>query len=369
MTGIQFQPVDTWFFRDGTPFTADSASQTDVESLFPPHPTTVAGALRASLALINGWNGFGRWPREICNVLGDGPEDLGVISMDGPFLLINEQPLFRAPRHLLGSIDTNGWNPCGFLRPGSLVTCDLGEVQLPEISRNSSNLTDPRVSDQKWFTQTGMNAVLQGKLPDCKEIKSEEDLWSREPHVGIERDRNSRSTKEGMLYSTRHIRPQRNISLGAGISGLPDDWDLPFSRLVSFGGEGRLAECLEWNADVKFDVPLQKIEDGNQVAVIVLSPLDIEEEIYCGKKPLADLGNALVVSACLARPQRIGGWDSLVRRPLPIRCVLPPGSVLFCEITDPHRFQNTVTTSNGITRIGTRKEWGFGLVTLGIWPD
>ena len=27
-----------------------------------------------------------------------------------------------------------------------------------------------------------------------------------------------------------------------------------------------------------------------------------------------------------------GGWDSLARRPLPVRSVLPPGSVLFCEI-------------------------------------
>ena len=60
MIGLQFDPIDSWFFRDGTPFTTNSTPQEDVSSLFPPYPPTVVGALRAALALEKGWPGRGR---------------------------------------------------------------------------------------------------------------------------------------------------------------------------------------------------------------------------------------------------------------------------------------------------------------------
>ena len=123
MTGFRLEPVDTLFFRDGTPFTADSAPQDGVDSLFPPHPPTVAGALRAALARANGWNGHGRWPEDICRVLGDGLEDPGRLSIDGPFVLHDEEPLFRSPRHLLGASGASGWRPGAFsaARPDDVV--------------------------------------------------------------------------------------------------------------------------------------------------------------------------------------------------------------------------------------------------------
>ncbi len=370
MIGVRLEPVDTWFFRDGTPFSAGSAPQDDVGSLVPPNPTTVVGALRAALALSKGWNRQGRWPRDICEVLGDGPEDLGALSLDGPFLLRDAQPLFRAPRHLFGSGDSHGWNPCAFLRPGPAVACDLGDsIRLPAAPGTYSDFADLEASDNEWLTQAGMNAVLRGKLPAKSEVVSSKTLWKEEPRIGLKRDISTRAAEEGMLYSTRHVRPQRGVSLGARIAGLPQDWALPFGQLVSLGGEGRLAECRKWNAAVSLDMPLTTIRVSRQVVVIALSPLDIEEGIYRGLQPLEALGDARVVSACLNRPQRVGGWDSLARRPLPLRCVLPPGSVLFCETPEPERFQNAIAVGDGLARVGSRQRWGFGLVALGSWPD
>ena len=60
---------------------------------------------------------------------------------------------------------------------------------------------------------------------------------------------------------------------------------------------------------------------------------------------------------------------SLARRPLPVRSVLPPGSVLFCEILDPEPFTETVAAGGGVAHIGSRMESGFGLVAVGVWPD
>ena len=368
MIDVQLEPVDTWFFRDGTPFAKGSAPQDNVEGLFPPYPTTVAGALRAALAREKGWNGRGRWSLELNTVLGDGPKDVGALSFDGPFLLKDGEMLFRVPRHLFGSRDENGWTPSAFLRPGPPVACDLGDaVRLPEPAAATGDFAELKADDGEWLTVAGMNSVLRGWLPKPGDVVSNRSLWSAEERIGLERDEDSRSAKEGMLYSTRHVRLHRGVSLGARIGGLPPSWTPPFGRLVPLGGEGRVAECRKWDAQEKLDMPMARIKSSGKVAVVALSPLDIDHAVIRGERPLAGLGDARAISACLNRPQRIGSWDSLAHRPLPLRSVLPPGSVLFCEI--PERARDTMLANGGMTRLGKRPEWGFGLVALGVWPD
>lgn len=373
MTGIRLDPLDTLFFRDGTPFSAGRAPQDGVGSLFPPYPGSVAGALRAALALCNGWSGRGPWPQEIKDVLGDGPDDPGVLSIDGPFVLRDDQPLFPVPRHLLGAITPGGWTPRVLLRPGPKVVCDLGDVRLPVAPRTCDEIETLKTGDHSWLTRTGMEAVLRGERPSAEtDLVPRSELWNEEPRIGLERDKATRTAQERMLYSTRHVRLMRGVSLGAKISGVPEDWTLPFGRLVPFGGESRLAECRKWHVDSRLDAPLTELEAGRRVVVVALSPLDLEEDIHLGRQPLAALGGARVVSACLSRPQRIGGWDSLARKPLPLRSVLPPGSVLFCEDAEPGGFQDAIDSieaNDGLWRVGARQQLGFGLVALGIWPD
>ncbi len=389
MIGVRLQPVDTWFFRDGTPFTMGSTPQDNVGSLFPPHPPTVAGALRAALALSNGWNGHGRWPADFCEVLGDGPENLGALYLDGPFLLRDRQPLFRLPRHLLGVSDGTHWRPSAFVCPGEKVACDLGdEVRLPEVvdaaldagktggtrSAPSSTAFALKSGDGFWLTRKGLGAVLAGRLPDRGDLVPDQCLWSDEPRIGLERDGETRTAREGMLYSTRHVRPARGVSLGVRIAGLPAGWTPPFGSPLTLGGEGRLAECREWqecrewDAELALEAPLAEIGDTRRVALVALSPVDLPRDIRVGNQPLEALGNARVVSACLDRPQQVGGWNSLERRPLPLRPVLLPGSTLFCELGEPERFREVVSKRGGRARIGLRQQWGFGLVAPGVWP-
>ncbi len=370
MIGVRLEPVDTWFFRDGTPFAADSAPQDGVASLFPPHPASVAGALRAALARCNGWNGAGRWPTELDAVLGDGPDDIGALSVDGPFLLRDGQPLFRAPRHLLGSTDAGAWTPRVLLRPGPETVCDLGDaVRLPEAPRTADEIETLEAGGDWWLTGTGMETVLRGHVPPVSAVAPSRELWREEARIGLERGRHTRTAVERMLYSTRHVRLARGVSLGARLRGLPAGWTPPFGRLAPLGGESRLAECAEWQVEPLPALSADEIDDRGRVTFIALTPLDLDHEICRGEKPLALPGDARIVSACLSRPQRIGGWDSLQHEPRPIRSVLPPGSVLFCEVAEPRRFVHAVRAADGMVRMGARQRWGFGLVALGVWPD
>ena len=364
MISIQLEPVDTCFFRDGTPFTAENAPQDGVGSQFPPHPATVVGALRASLARARGWNGHKYWPREFDAVLGNGPDDLGMLSFEGPFLLKDEQPLFPVPRHLFGSNESNGWCPRAFLRPGPNVACDLGAtVCLPEAPEGS---TDPKVAEDQWLTVSGMNAVLRGEVPDSNAVVKRECLWASEDRIGIRLASDTRSAEEGMLYSTQHVRPRNGITIGIRIHGLPPDWTLPLDRPIPLGGESRWAECLAWSDHARLETSLEQIASSGKVAVVALAPIDIEQVRIRPGQSLPELGGARVVSACLNRPSRIGGWDSLSRRPLPMRSVLSSGGVLFCELTEEARV--IIKEGDGLVRLGAHREWGFGLASLGIWP-
>ena len=378
MIGLRFTPIDTLFFRDGTPFSKGRTPQDGVDSVFPPYPLTVAGAVRAALARCNGWDGYGPWQPEITDVLGDGPDDLGKLTLSGPFLIRDGQPRFRAPRHLLGVKDDSGkWVPRVLLRPGSPVACDLGDAVrlpgLPEATALTGADDDVHALDpggRQWLDHAGMQAVLEGNVPSSvSEVVSSDDLWCEEPRIGLERNPTTRTAEEGLLYSTRHVRLKCGVSLGVRVAGVPDAWALPFDRMTLFGGESRLAECREWQADLAFFPSWAAIEAHRRAVLIALSPLALPPEVYRGRQVLDIPGGARVVSACLDRMQRIGGWDSLARRPLPLCSMLPPGSVLFCEIDEPSRLRQAVATEEGLLRLGARQPWGFGLVALGAWPE
>lgn len=372
MKALALYPVDTFFFRDGTPFATDGATQADAFGPFPPAPSTIAGALRVSLALGRGWDGRGSWPDDYKPLLGDGPDNLGTIRIKGPFLIQDQQPLFRAPAHLLGRwANTHTWAPEAYVRVGKPIECDLTPVRLPQLPALASDAEG--LTAGPWLTETGLNKVLKGHLPDSSDVRFSDDLWRLEPRIGLQRDDETRTAAEGMLYSTRHVRMREGVGLGLLVEGLPDEWREPASHLCPAGGESRLGEWCAWSASWNLQPPVATLKSAEAFAVIALTPLALEREVFLGRKPLADLANAQVISACADRPLRIGGWNSLAHQPLPLRNFLPPGTVLCCRTGDSSALARVLKQFEearfGIVSIGECTAAGFGVVTLGIWPD
>jgi hypothetical protein len=151
---LQLAAIDTWFFRDSTPFHMNDSPQTGVVGMFPPYPATVAGAVRAALARQAGWDGQARWRDELVAVLGDGPADLGRLQITGPFLC-DGAPAFPVPRHVVGSCEGGAgaaWTPKALLRPGrhevptaSSSSCSgLPMHRAPRVASCSSMLSRSR---------------------------------------------------------------------------------------------------------------------------------------------------------------------------------------------------------------------------------
>lgn len=366
MVGLQLSPVDTLFFRDSRAYTATLTSPEHIGGQFPPHPTTVVGALRAWLARGNGWHGRGSWEPRVAEVLGDGygPDSLGRLSFDGPYVLCAGAPVYPVPAHVLGTGDAAKWQPQEQARPGPAVRCDLGKtVRLPVASPSDARL---KPGNEWWVTRAGMAAVLRGESPKAGDLLRATSLWSTEERVGIERDDDTRTVQERMLYTSRHVRPAVGVTIGVRVGGVPEDWWARCAPAVPLGGEARWSEQSPWDGDAHLEPPADLRQ---RVTVIALTPIRASDEFYRPGGRIPELGDATVVSACLPRVERVGGWASIggQRGPIAMSSVLPAGSVLFCEVGDPEALRTAVEDADGPLRVGGWQRWGFGAVALGVW--
>lgn len=358
MNYLRLTPLDSWFFRDGRPFHQGEPSA-DVESIFPPSSFTVVGAIRAHLARNMGWR-EGSWNEKITRVLGDG-DNLGPLKFRGPFLGRENgeviEPLFPVPLNLLGKRKESMGYELSLLFPGDKIECDLGRVRLPA----AMGIEGMKPFTRHYLTRESLATVLQGGTNEL-EIVDSKDLWDTEYAVGLARDETSRTAKEGYLYSSYRIRLNRGACLLMGIEGSKDGLEDRFA--FPMGGESRMgiAERLDFQEDL-FSIPDPKLKDGSlrftltHITPALLSRWPRPEEGLPGVP-------GRVISACLERPLRIGGWDSTKKQPLELKPFIRPGSTWFCEADEDSR--SAVLQLHG-GRIGELTAFGFGEVAIGAW--
>ena len=394
MTVVRFDPLDSLFFRDGSPYQQGETNQSGTPSMFPPSPSTLVGAIRAACARALGWKS-GNWceNKEICKQLGNG-EELGKLNFRGPFLVHCKSPsnedkgkdkktelLFPAPANLMGKIEKPDDKPKNkndkptvhspaLLFPSSTaLDCDFGSARLPEVVVNPKSEGAKLLCEKGWWiTAEGLEQVLQNKHPEEKHLVHQSQLWSKEDRVGIARSDDSRTTEEGAMYSPSHIRLKKGVSIAMEVEGLSQKCaDELTKHPQPVGGESRAC----WLRICEQSLPFPKLPEWNTAeetlhyTVTALTPVSVskppkpEEENYAGLP-------GRIISACLPRPAILGGWDSLKCRPLPLKSYLAPGSVLFLEAKNEER-ENLKKLHNHA--IGSRKEWGFGLIAIGLWND
>lgn len=382
----RFEAADVLFFRDGRPFNQGDPAQMAITSLFPPHPTTAVGALRAALARELGWSGRGRWGKDasgkdITETLGDGPDlKQAGLQFRGPYLVHGVAgPLFAAPALLVR--ESTGARRLCRLGPGIGRDCDLG---------TSVRLAEPKGADGKvkpvtgaWLTREGMRRVLNGGVPTRPEIYLADDdendvgerLFAREVRIGLARDAKTRTATQGALYTAGFVRPQaaENVGLVVGVD-TQRNLRSPASP-IPLGGEGRFA-WLETNNDHAVTLPRapERFETRNGTllyTVTLITPAHLPNPWPGPGKQLSGLPGR-IVCACHERPLMVGGWASKHFKekdwgPQPLKAMLPAGSTWFLE-AEGTADAETLRKLNG-AHIGGCQEWGYGQILIGTWQD
>jgi CRISPR-associated protein Cmr3 len=248
---------------------------------------------------------------------------------------------------------------------------DLGAVQFPvplDQVQASGQLKEPT---GLWVTAEGYSRILRGAFPDPETLFRSSNLWRIEPRVGLARDHVTRAAEEGKLYSPGYVRLRQNVKLAVAVEGIPDDWALP--ELTPFGGESRLAYCESHQTPLPLPVaPADQIRDSQRFTVSLLSPLFLSTNGTgrCSHpepgEVLHSLAGSRIISACVGKPIRIGGWNSVHREPEPLCAYLPFGSTWFCEVARADLL-DSILEMHGKT-IGDRKPHGLGQIAIGAWP-
>jgi CRISPR-associated protein Cmr3 len=387
---LQIRPVDTLMFRDGRPFNQGDPGAAEAASVFPPFPPTVVGMVRALLAREMkrrfpeiGWDERSDWSKcaKLVDALGSGVDwrekcALGPLTFAPAVICQGGTPLYAVPRSILAA-------GSAYARlapaPASLV-CDLGEVRLPTPPQGAGD--GVKEVARKWITSAGLQAVLGGDVPAEADLVDEDDLWRREPRVGVGIDMGGvgsdgapisklaeRRPVDGALYAATHTRLEAGVSLAVTVrTSRAEGLSLQGPQLGAAGGEHRMAEIAPVeprHAPKVPEAPQRLKSDGGKVRYVVYhaSPCLLASLPQAGA-PLDPAWPGTVVSACLGKAQPIGGWDSQGRRPIPMRPAIPAGSVWFIEA--PAQEEARILGLHGAS-IGEAWAWGFGHIFIGTW--
>jgi len=345
MKAWQFEPLDSSFFRGARSFQQNE--QGFLESQFPPTAQTLAGVIRSAIAESKGvdWQKFHEGKQQaIADLIGKNAEHTGKLSFAGPYLFKDNERLYPMPLHVLhSSKEDNQKNAWSKLAPSKeFYRTDMGEKCLPKVV---NNVEGAKPLEDAWLDVENLKRVLNGAHP--QKFYKQDDLFAYENRTGIARDNKKRKTEEGALFFTRHIRLQEGVRLAMNVVGADDVTPASMLRL---GGEGRMAHVTV--ADVVDARPSVNNNKTESFMLVLLTHGDFKGQ---SEPNLPD--DLKIVSACVGKAVREGGWDYAKRKPKPLKSLVPAGSVYFIE-GDASMLGNA---------IGERTAFGYGECVIGKW--
>lgn len=346
---ITFEPLDSLFFREAKPFNAGESGFLD--SQFPPPAQTLSGAIRGAIGEANGVN----WKDEeaVKKLVGAAGDDPKPLNFAGPYLFKDEQRLYPVPLNLLFGEKEKKWTR---LVPScSTFTTDIGDRQMPTPEKT---LEGAKPVEEGWLDAVNMQMVLNGNLPT--DIIPAKDIFVREARAGIGRDNRKSVVNEGQLYFTRHLRliEKNGITLGMAAGGT----NLPDGGMVRLGGEGRLARIVVGKLPAALSAP-KVIGNPKGLILTLLTHGDFGGKVepdWSIVHPGLEL-----VTACIGKPVREGGWDYARRQPKPLKSLVPAGSCYFVKMNNGI-LADVVTNLHG-KQIGQRTKFGYGEIAVGLW--
>ncbi|MEO6890509.1 MAG: type III-B CRISPR module-associated Cmr3 family protein [Ktedonobacteraceae bacterium] len=375
------EPTEPLLFRTGRPF--DAGQDTFAESLFPPTPETLQGAVRATIA--NYWN-----PQKNSAAAFDDPEltmligdrngygrfrltgiSLGRYTKDTPEMV---ERLFSFPAHIVHA--STGPRLLRLLpHPFSANTrSNMPEGVYHYLAPAQGSSDDMRPVDG-WLTETDLYKALQGDDLTGIEIVRRGDVYQEEPRLGIGIQPGTKANQEGFLYQMLMIRmnhalehPYRygfvvDVHLASASPNdtplnsrqVQQELHLPDTGWMTLGGEQRTAHFRVLQPATR---PNER--SSRERTLLYLATPAIFDTGWKPSPRFVPLDALL--TAAINRYESIGGWKLLQpgsaqgENKVMYRCV-PAGSVYFF---DTHVKPHQPVTDHGM-------EIGYGITFEGEW--
>jgi len=388
---------DVLMFRDGRPFTAGESHV--IQSLFPPSPLTLQGALRSYILNQAGYALNDKTVKhEAHSVVGYG-DDLRQFAMRGPFLARHQR---NTQGDLTGKIEQMLPMPADLAVTKQTIHNQSHVVQVdpsrPEGLTNWPLTTEgwPLISDdvlddwegEPWLTSVAFAQYLRGELPPLEEVHYTHDLIDSEPRFGIGMNPVRRAVEEGMLYRADFKRPKPDVGLlvwveKSAVAESKKQADLlPKDQFtLAIGGE-RHTVRVKWISDQEKDnnilsdsafKPLQ-LKGMTNLKLTFLTPT----YFAAGSHPaswtnfFSSGAEVTCVSAALPRYKTLSGWSLAAAYPgaRPSIRLVPAGSVFYFQTNKlpDHKYATSLMDSIP-TGFPPLTQLGYGRYALSLWSS
>ena len=360
------KPNDTFFFRDGKPFTR--GEQSEGYSIETPFPSTVMGALRtAYIAFCGNLTQFANKDAVVKSVIGTQESlDGASIHVNGVFLgRVNGSLYYPTPNDLVSEKKSQN------TRLYPLLIEEEGEEEgdaFPSSSKLPTLLTwkNPTLQVEHAGGYISCHNLREYLLGETQDLVSEDsDFITNEPKVGITRDHRTLTAAEGMLY---RINMKRFTDSALGFVVDVDGIDqLPKSALIKLGGEGKgfsYSDAVH-NPNLLSSDDRQTLKDkirtSRKIKIYFSTPAIFNNGWY----PEGIHPNLELITAAVGNYVTVGGWDVAHNRPKKTYRAVPAGSVYYFRvINDPD--VDAIFNDLHYKNIGDqRRQEGFGLAYVG----
>jgi len=333
---LKLDALDTVYFGTGKPFNKEGDNWTD--SMFPPAPSVLYGALRTAYFADN---------ISLFNKANTAEDPTLNLRLKGIFLISDTKP---------GTIY--------FPMPLDLVTLVGAEDQVFLLSLQENYfVSNCPTSMVLMLKENQLVETVEGGVIDHLSMADYlsggkggfpyhmlTEFITREMKVGIGIDDDKGTAQDTMLYRIGMIRPEIAERRGKGIRNrklsLLVDYEglqFPARGLIKAGGEGKAAEfepCDEKMIALMRQMPIQWPAHGTKFKVYLATPAKFEKGWLPGWLDETTLEGTYqgirlkLLTAAIGKPLPIGGYDMEARRPKPMMRAVPAGSVYYFEILD-----------------------------------
>jgi CRISPR-associated protein Cmr3 len=335
LTHCFIEPLDLLFLRGNKLF---GAAGSFGESLVPPWPSTVAGALRSLMLVRDGVDlaDFAAG-RVVHDVLGT-PQTPGPFAVAGFDLARRRadgqvEALHALPADLIASVDGAGalqGLTLRRLKPSPPAAGLLSSAPLPlwpVLAQEERGKAEAGL----WLDASGWADHLAGRLPQPGSVVRTSALWAIDPRIGVGLDPDTRRAADGKLFTAQAVAFKPGVGFLAALQGCP-----PLQPgVLRLGGDGRGA-ALQPVVQQPVRADAQAIVRARRCRVLLTTPGLFESGwMLPGLDEHRRLRwpglSATLVSAAVPRAEVVSGWDLARQQPKAAQRVAPAGSVYWLD--------------------------------------
>lgn len=352
---IRINPLDTFFFRDAKPF--DLGEETWADSIFPPAPSVIYGALRTLYFIQE--NSLHLEKKQLDELT----KDFKILSI---FIQVGESE-YLLP--LMNDIVRDK-------KTKDLLFLQEKENDLISSSVAQKILISPvRAEEVKGFVDINAYSNLLSKIIIDKD-KIRDDLIVKEPKIGIARNNQSHGNEDKKMYRVEmqrfNTQKYKNMQLVIICENLPLTQGSYTSKM---GGEGKPFSYSVENIEIPKNgfVEVPKLEnDTFRLCLTTPALLEkgwlpswLDEKTLEGRVPNSELKLKLLTTF-LGKPVSFGGFDLKEKKPKEMNKYVPAGAVYYFQILEGTAQQVIdIFHFKSISELGSASQ-GFGITYVGV---